>query len=211
VDTVRRTKMAENLFPLGRLVYFATGNFHKYNEARKILAEHKIVPAMLRIDVPEIQDDNLENIAKASALSATEKARLPLIVEDAGLFIEELNGFPGPYSKYVLQTIGMKDILRLLEANDERHACFRSAVCYCSPKGLLKIFSGVVKGTISRDIRGNRGFGFDPIFVPDEKPSMTFGELPVEEKNKISHRSRALRRFAEWYSSTSHLLNKAFK
>ena len=198
-------------FPFGRLIFFATSNFHKFNEARKLLAEFNIAIAMLKIEVPEIQDDNLETIAKTSALSAMEKAHLPLIVEDAGLFIEELKGFPGPYSKYVLQTIGMKGILKLLEGNDERRACFRSAVCYCSPKGLLRSFCGVVKGRISRDVRGDLGFGFDPIFVPDENPAMTFGEMPVEEKNGISHRSRALRGFAEWYSSASSSLNKAFK
>jgi XTP/dITP diphosphohydrolase len=203
--------MTSNDFPFGRLIFFVTSNFHKFNEARKILAEYNITTAMLRIEVPEIQDDDLENIAKASALSATEKTHLPLIVEDAGLFIDELNGFPGPYSKYVLQTIGMKGILMLLEDNDERRACFRSTVCYCSPEGLLESFCGVAKGRISRDIRGNQGFGFDPIFMPDENPEKTFGEMLIEEKNELSHRSRALRKFAEWYSPASYPLNKAFK
>jgi XTP/dITP diphosphohydrolase len=203
--------MTKNDFPFGHLIFFATSNFHKFNEARKILAEHGIATAMLRIEVPEIQDDDLENIAKASALSAMEKAHLPLIVEDAGLFIEELNGFPGPYSKYVLQTIGMNGILRLLEGKNDRRACFKSAVCYCSPKGVLRSFCGVAKGKIAQNIRGNRGFGFDPIFLPDKNPAMTFGEMPIEKKNKISHRSRALRKFAEWYRSSSRPLNKAFK
>jgi XTP/dITP diphosphohydrolase len=203
--------MTKNDFPFGRLIFFATSNFHKFNEARKILAEHGIAVAMLRIEVPEIQDDDLENIAKASALSAMEKAHLPLIAEDAGLFIEELNGFPGPYSKYVLHTIGMNGILRLLEGKNERHARFKSTICYCSPKGVLRSFRGVAKGKIARNIRGNRGFGFDPIFLPNENPAMTFGEMPVEEKNRISHRSRALHKFAEWYSSSSYSLNKAFK
>jgi len=203
--------MMKNDFPFGRLIFFATSNFHKFNEARKILAEYNIAVAMLRIKVPEIQDDNPENIAKASALSAMEKAQLPLIVEDAGLFIEELNSFPGPYSKHVLQTIGMNGILRLLEGNNKRRACFKSAVCYRSPKGALRSFCGVAKGKIAQDIRGTQGFGFDPIFIPDENPAMTFGEMPIEGKNRISHRSHALRKFAEWYSSASRPLNKAFK
>jgi XTP/dITP diphosphohydrolase len=105
----------------------------------------------------------------------------------------------------------MNGILRLLEGKNERCAFFRSAVCYCSSKGLLKSFCGVTKGKISQNIRGSRGFGFDPIFMPDENPSMTFGEMPVEEKNKVSHRSRALCKFAKWYVSASRPLNKAFK
>ena len=85
--------------PTNKVVFFATSNIHKYVEACQVLNEYKIVTAMLKkIDAVEIQDDSLENIAKSSAIDAVRKCRLPIIVEDAGLFIEALNGFPGPYS-----------------------------------------------------------------------------------------------------------------
>ena len=98
--------MVNGGFPKGRLIFFVTNNIHKFNEARRVLSEYNIAVAMLRMKPPEIQDDNLENIAKFSALEASRRIRLPLIVEDAGLFIDALNGFPGPYSSYVYRTIG---------------------------------------------------------------------------------------------------------
>jgi len=185
-------------FPLGRLIFFVTNNVHKFNEARRVLAQYNIAVAMLRMKPPEIQDDKLEKIAESSAQEAFKKTQLPLIVEDAGLFIDALNGFPGPYSSYVYRTIGKEGILKLLEDCDKRNARFKSVVVFCS-SDLMKSFSGVVNGKISRTARGESGFGFDPIFEPDELSGRTFGELSTEEKNKISHRSRALRSFAEWY------------
>ena len=191
--------MAGKKFPSGRLIFFVTNNIHKFNEARGVLAQYNIAVAMLRMKPPEIQDDDLENIARYSALEASNRTRLPLIVEDAGLFIDALKGFPGPYSSYVYRTIGKEGVLRLLEDSDNRRARFKSVVVFCSPDLEIKCFRGAVEGKISRTVRGESGFGFDPIFEPDELPGRTFGELSMEEKNKISHRSRALRRFAEWY------------
>ena len=87
------------VFPRGKVAYFVTSNIHKFQEARRLLAEHKIATAMLRVEAVEIQDDSLENIAKYSALDAVKNCGLPIFVEDAGLFVEALDGFPGPYSK----------------------------------------------------------------------------------------------------------------
>jgi len=190
-------------FPWGRLVFFVTGNVHKFNEARRVLAEYNVAAAMLRLKASEIQDDDPENIAKACALDAANRSNLPVIVEDAGLFIDALNGFPGPYSNYVYRTIGNEGILKLLENHENRRAHFRSVVVFCSPDGTLRCFHGVVEGNIIKKLRGSSGFGFDPIFQPLEKHEKTFGEMTAEEKNRISHRARALRKFAEWYKSYS--------
>ncbi len=186
-------------FPYGRLIFFATGNLHKFNEARRILAEYDIAVAMLKVKKLEIQDENLENVAKTSALNIIRETNLPIIVEDAGLFIEALNGFPGPYSSYVYQTLGIAGILKLLGGIENREATFKSAVAFCNPSGDLKYFQGTVKGRIAKKPRGSSGFGFDPIFEPKELPEKTFGEMTVDEKSRFSHRARALRRFAEWY------------
>jgi XTP/dITP diphosphohydrolase len=184
-----------------KVCFFATGNTHKFDEARMLLAEYGISVAMLRIKSMEVQDDDIENVAKASALDAASKSRLPFIVEDAGLFIDALNGFPGPYSAYVYRTIGKEGILKLLDGSVDRKARFKSAVVFCSPKKDMKSFLGVVEGGIAKEMRGSSGFGFDPIFEPDEHRGKTFGELTNKEKNNISHRARALRKFAEWYKS----------
>jgi len=188
-------------FPRGRVAFFVTGNIHKFNEARLILAEYKVATAMLKIETIEIQDDNLENIAKASATDATKKCGLPVFVEDAGLFIKALNGFPGPYSSYVYRTVGTKGILKLMENIDERDAYFQSVVAFSSPEEASKCFQGKVKGKISMEERGGSGFGFDPIFEPSGGRKRTFAEMTTTEKNEYSHRAKALRKFAEWYKS----------
>ena len=187
-------------FPYGKLIFFATGNLHKFNEARKILAEYDISVAMLKIKTLEIQSDDIEEIAKASVLNATREVNLPTIVEDAGLFIKALNGFPGPYSSYIYRTIGVRGILKLLEEVENREAQFRSVVAFYDPSNeSLKCFQGIVEGVIARKPKGYSGFGFDPIFEPKEYIGKTFGEMSIEEKNRFSHRAKALRKFAEWY------------
>jgi len=187
-------------FPYGKLIFFATGNLHKFNEARKILAEYDISVAMLKIKTLEIQSDDIEEIAKASVLNATREVNLPTIVEDAGLFIEALNGFPGPYSSYTYRTIGVHGILKLLKGVKNREAQFRSVVAFYDPSNeSLKCFQGIVEGVIARKPKGYSGFGFDPIFEPKEYIGKTFGEMSIEEKNRFSHRAKALRKFAEWY------------
>ena len=191
-------------FPKGRVAFFVTRNIHKFNEARRILAEYDIAVAMLNIEAVEIQDDNIEGIAKASAIDAVRKSNMPIIVEDAGLFIKALKGFPGPYSAYVNRTIGVNGILKLMRDIDDRSACFRSVVAYYSPEEReLVCFHGQTDGKIASEARGTSGFGFDPIFVPDEGDGRTFAEMGINEKNKFSHRAKALRRFAEWYRSDS--------
>lgn len=185
---------------MGKVAFLVTGNINKFHEARHILAEYGISLAMLRIDSIEIQDDNLEKIAKTSAIDAVAKVGLPVFVEDAGLFIKALKGFPGPYSSYVYRKIGNKGILKLLENVKNREAYFLSVIAYHSPEEKApKCFQGCVEGEISTEERGKGGFGFDPIFVPFKGGGKTFGEMSLAEKNKLSHRAEALRKFAEWY------------
>lgn len=186
-------------FPTGRVIFFATSNIHKFNEARPSLAEFKIATAMLRVKAVEIQDNDIENIAVASALDAVKRCRLPIIVEDAGLFIEALKNFPGPYSSYVFQTIGTAGILKLMKDIDNRDAYFHSVVAFCRPKEKPITFHGRIEGTIVHEERGKRGFGFDPIFAPLKGDGKTFAEMETVEKNRFSHRARALREFAKWY------------
>jgi len=186
-------------FPIGKVVFFVTGNVHKFNEARLLLSEFKIAAAMLRVKTVEIQDNNIESIAIASALDVAKKCHLPIIVEDAGLFIKALNNFPGPYSSYVFQTLGACGILKLMKDMDDRNACFHSVVAFCKPRDKPITFHGRVEGKIVQKEKGDAGFGFDPIFMPLKRDGRTFAEMGTEEKNRYSHRAEALRRFAEWY------------
>jgi len=188
-------------FPRGRVAFFVTNNIHKFNEARRILAKHGVATALLRVETVEIQDDSTEKIAKATAAEAAKKCSLPIIVEDAGLFIEALNGFPGPYSSYVYRTIGTKGILKLMKNTEKRDAHFHSVVAFCSPKEPPRCFHGRAEGKISLETRGNLGFGFDPIFEPSAGSDKTFAEMTLTEKNEYSHRAEAFRKFVRWYTS----------
>lgn len=186
-----------------KVAFFVTGNIHKFNEARRVLADYDVSVAMLNIDAIEIQDDSLENIAEFSAIDAAKKTNLPVFVEDAGLFVKALDGFPGPYSSYVYRTVGTKGILKLMQNERKRDAYFSSVVAFCNPQESLepKIFQGKVEGAITYEERGKQGFGYDPIFQPYGRNGRTFAEMTTQEKNTYSHRAQALRKFAKWYSS----------
>jgi XTP/dITP diphosphohydrolase len=190
-------------FPLkGRVVFFATGNFHKFDEARNLLAKLGIAVGMLKVKGVELQSDSLVEIAQASAQEAFNRCHLPLIVEDAGLFIEALNGFPGPYAAYVYKTVGNKGVLELMEGLETRNAVFRSAIAYCdSDTEAPVVFEGKAQGEIIVNEcsgSGKSGFGFDPIFRPSGNMK-TFAQMTLEEKNSLSHRANAISKFAEWY------------
>ena len=130
----------------GRMIFFATNNVNKFNEARRVLAVYKIAAGMLRIKAFEIQSDNLEEVAKTSVVDSFQRCNLPLIVEDAGLFIEILNGFPGPYAAYVYRTIGNRGLLKLMADNEDRKVKFQSVVAYYSSELKSPIcFKGEVK------------------------------------------------------------------
>lgn len=191
-----------NLKLKGKVIFFATNNINKFNEARKVLAKYKIAVGMLRVKTLEIQSDNPEEIAQASAVDTFDRCRLPLIVEDAGLFVEALNGFPGPYAAYSYKTIGNNGLLQLMKNAENRKAKFLSIIAYHSPELKSPIcFKGESIGEITKEEQRKRpesGFGFDPIFKPI-KSSKTFAEMTITEKNKYSHRAKSLRNFAKWY------------
>jgi len=185
----------------GRVIFFATNNVHKFNEARSILSAYGIAVGMLRVKSLEIQNDSLSEIATASVLDAFNRCHLPLIVEDAGLFINALKGFPGPYAAYVYKTLGNKGLLKLMEGVKDRKATFKSAITYYDGNSEPVCFEGEAAGLIAEKERtgnGQSGFGFDPIFQPVGSAKV-FAEMTIEEKNGFSHRANAFRKFAEWY------------
>jgi XTP/dITP diphosphohydrolase len=189
--------------PKHKVVFFATGNIHKFNEVRSILSQFGFAVGMLRLKGDEIQSESLREIAEKSVKNAYVRCRLPIFVEDAGLFIDALGGFPGPYAAYVYHTIHNRGILKLMETTANRHARFQSVIAYCDQQSPCQpeCFAGEVKGEITTAVRekqGKSGFGFDPIFQPKGSPK-TFAEMTIEEKNGYSHRAIAIRKFAEWY------------
>ena len=192
------------ILPSGdKIVWFLTGNTNKFLEARSILTPFGIRVRHLRISKVEIQNPRLENIARFALKEALKVQRRPIVVEDSGLFIESVGGFPGPYSSFVYKTVGLEGILKVLDNHRDRKAYFQSTVAYGSPWISPRVFSGRVKGRIARTILGSSGFGFDPIFIPNGY-NTTFGQTSQEFKNAKSHRARAFHSFASWFRTSSN-------
>jgi non-canonical purine NTP pyrophosphatase, rdgB/HAM1 family len=174
-------------------VSFVSSNKNKFEEAKNIVSKFGLKLEFLKSHLQEIQADTLEEIATHKAMEAFSIYSKPVIVEDSGLFIKSLNGFPGPYSSFVFDTLGNKGILRLVSV--KRDAVFRSIIAYCERDGDVRLFSAGVRGSISKKEHGKR-WGFDPIFIPSGK-NKTYSQL--KEKNQISHRYVALKNFSNWY------------
>jgi XTP/dITP diphosphohydrolase len=180
-------------------IYFATSNKNKFNEASRILEKYGYELVLFSFEKKELQSTDLGEIALQSALIAYTYVNAPVVVEDSGLFIKALNGFPGPFSSYFYKTIGVRGVLKLMEGVTDRSAYFEAAVAIVMPP-FERVFKGSVYGRIADSPRGTGGFGFDPIFIP-ENEDKTFAEMSVEEKNKYSHRARAFEKLGIWLKS----------
>jgi len=174
-------------------VLFVSSNKNKFYEAKNILAKNGINLGFFKSSLREIQAKSIKEIAAQKADEAYRQIHKPVIVEDAGLFVESLNGFPGPFSSYVFKTIGNSGILRLVKTN--RKAKFQSVVAYCDNKYGIVLFDAKVEGKISKNSKG-KGWGYDPIFTPNGQ-NKTYAML--SNKNEISHRYKALKKFSNWF------------
>ncbi len=174
-------------------VLFVSSNKNKFNEAKNILSKNGIKLGFFKSSLMEIQAESIKEIAALKVDEAYRQCHKPVIVEDAGLFVESLNGFPGPFSSYVFKTIGNSGILRLVKTN--RKAKFQSVVAYCDNKYGIVLFDAKVEGKISKNSKG-KGWGYDPIFTPNGQ-NKTYAML--SNKNEISHRYKALKKFSNWF------------
>lgn len=173
------------------MIYFVTSNKGKHAEARAIFGDL----VQKNIGYTEIQADTLEEVAAYGIKEVASRLDGPVMIEDAGLFVDALKGFPGVYSAYVQKTIGNSGILRLMERVEKRSAYFKSVVAYAEPGQEPVMFKGEVHGKIGFEERGKKGFGYDPIFYVDD---ISLGEMEIEEKNRISHRAASMRALQRW-------------
>lgn len=188
-------------------ICFATNNQNKLSEIQQILGDQFQILSLKDIgcfdDIPEPHETLEENSAE-KAEHIYSRYEIPVFADDTGLEITALNGAPGVYSaryggpeRSAAQNMG-KVLGELTEATD-RSARFRTIMTYIDSTGSYQ-FEGIVEGQIIDEARGAGGFGYDPIFIPAGY-TQTFGELPAEEKNKISHRVRALAKLVEFLKS----------
>lgn len=190
------------------VLFLASGNPHKVEELHQLLGPLNI---QLRStldypDSPEVEEDqpDLKGNALKKARFWHYKTGLPAIADDTGLEVDVLDGAPGVYSaRYAGEDASYEDNVRklLTELDDEenRKAQFRTVIAYVNDDEEY-FFEGVCKGEILRKEKGTKGFGYDPVFRP-EGYQKTFAELDSEEKNKISHRGKALEKFSNFLSS----------
>lgn len=177
------------------MIRFVTSNGNKFQEVKELMEAHSIDIQWHELRYEEVQADTTEEISRDSCAKLALKLEGKFFLEDTGLYIDPLNGFPGPYSAYVQKTIGNKGILRLLH-NNGRDAAFLTVVSYWNGKEVIQ-FSGELKGKISYTERGQNGFGYDPIFIPAGYEK-SLAEMTITEKNILSHRSIAVSKFIDY-------------
>ena len=185
----------------------ATRNRHKTREIQQILGpEFNVRDLGAYPKVSQIREggSSFEENAKRKALAASRQLPALVIADDSGLEVDALGGAPGIYSaRYAGANATERDkidkllrkLARVRATEDERRARFRCVVALARNGNLLGTFEGIVEGRIADEVRGDYGFGYDPIFIP-EGLEQTFGELPTEVKNAISHRAKAIRALA---------------
>lgn len=186
----------------------ATRNRHKTHEIQHILGPgFKVRDLGAHPDISEIRESgtSFEENAKLKAIAASRQLPALVIADDSGLEVEALGGAPGIYSaRYAGANATERDKIdkllseleRVRATNDWRRARFRCVVALARNGNLLGTFEGIVEGRIANKVRGDHGFGYDPIFIP-EGFEQSFGELPRKVKNAISHRAKAIRALAD--------------
>ena len=177
-------------------VVFVTGNEHKRREVREILG---VELEAADPGVPEIQGVDPAEVAAAKALAAREALGSPeayVLAEDSGVMVEAWGGFPGALTKWLLGSVGVEGLLKMLSGFEDRTARAVCVAAVAAPDGDVHTFRGEVRGEISPEARGGGGFGYDPVFVP-EWSRLTYAEMG-EEKNTDSHRARAFRALRGW-------------
>lgn len=171
-----------------------TSNIGKVMEYRDLLNDSGIEMEHFPHSYDEIQTSDLEEVVSKGMETLRSKGLSNFIIDDTGLFIDSLKGFPGVWSAYAQKTIGNPGILKLLEGVSSRKAEFRTCIG-CDLDGETIIVSGTCEGFITEGEHGSEGFGYDPIFTCDSE--RTLAELSLDEKNSISHRGKAIRSLIE--------------
>jgi XTP/dITP diphosphohydrolase len=189
-------------------ILIATNNKHKVDEIKNILSNEEfelftLSDLNIYIDVEE-DKDTLEGNALKKAKEMYEIAKIPTIADDTGLFVEALNNEPGVFSsRYAGENATyddncrklLKSMINIPEGN--RNAYFKTVVCFYESENKHYFFDGICNGRITTKKFGEKGFGYDPLFIPDGF-DRTYAEMSDEEKNSISHREKAFNKAGEF-------------
>jgi XTP/dITP diphosphohydrolase len=195
----------------------ATHNPHKCEELRQILRGElgNSIEVLTLDDIhPPIGDieetgTTLEENALIKARTVHEITKLPTVADDTGLEVAALNGAPGVYSarysgENATYASNVQKLLAAMKGKKDRSAKFSTVIAYIDEQSNPHLFRGEIEGTIATEPHGTNGFGYDPVFVPQEGQNQTYAEMADEEKNAISHRGRALRAFIRYLGGTTN-------
>lgn len=163
-------------------ITYVTGNWAKIASAKQYLEPLGFEIDNIKMETPEIQADDVVEVAKYSAKWAADQLNIPVLKNDSGFFIDHYNGFPGAYMKYIDETINIDGLLKLMEGIEDRGCYIKEAIAYCEPGKEPIVFEGITRGTISHEPSGEYGWGIlDHLFIP-EGETQTLGNFPDEKR-----------------------------
>lgn len=194
-------------------ILIASANPHKIAEMSEILSDLgiEIIPQTVLNEIPDVEEtgETLEENALLKARAFHELSNMAVLADDTGLEVDVLGGRPGVRTaRYAGETASYADNVRkLLQELQgvpelERTARFRTVIAFIQPNADPIVVQGVVEGRIAASEHGSAGFGYDPVFIPDDGDGRTFAEMEAAEKHAISHRGRALQAFRRILSET---------
>ena len=185
-------------------ILIATSNKHKIKEIKHMLPEHEIITLSDLNDNDDVEEtgETYEENAYLKAFHFYEKYKMNVIADDSGLSVDYLDGGPGVYSaRYAFVGCTPKDnrvkLLKVMDGVENRNAHFICSICFINENGEARFFIGSSDGKILHEEIGDPSFGYDCIFFSDDL-QMSFGEAKEEDKNKVSHRGRAVKLFANY-------------
>ncbi len=183
-------------------IYFVTGNKGKFSEIKDILAKYDVEAEHIDKDKPEIDSEDLKEIATYAAKKLAKELGKTVVIEDTGLYFKAFNNFPGTRPKFVYKGIGLKGILKLLEG-ENREAYFMTIAAIGWPDGKVKLFEGKTEGRIAEEIKGksHEQLPYDSIFIP-EGYDKVFAEI-MDVKRQVSHRVKAFEKVGEYLSKNT--------
>jgi len=180
-------------------ISIATSNDKKVEGIRNVLG---IEVEKVQLDLPEIQSVDIKEVVSFSAKDAYSKTKIPVLVNDTGLFVEAWNGLPGAlitwFTKY---TVGVRGMLKMLESEENRRVTAKTAYAFYDGKE-VRIFEGKVDGVLTREERGNNGFEWDTIFLPNGYKK-TFAEMTPSEKDAVPYYRTALYKLKDYIDNTA--------
>jgi len=179
-------------------IAFVTTNKHKFEAVQNVLKEYPVLLEQLDMEYEENHDESLEEIAQTAAKKLANELGKPVVLEDTGLFFDAYNNFPGALPKFVIKSIGYKGIFKLLDG-ESRKAYFKTVAAFCKPNDEPILFEGMMKGEITKEIYndGKDVMPYDKIFIPEGK-DRTISDMTMDEKNSLSQRAEAFRKFGEY-------------